>query len=153
MRAVLRSAIHSSLSDTNRWALRGDYYIPNFFPTSVAIPERVKSFWADGSLSAIHFLRLCTGPEPISPFFLRAIIIGGQMPFENLTLDFINYLDPSSAQTLLPWFLIDNSTIIEEHAHPVVQLLINYVDLPVRLICSCLDFLDLICIIFDSHCT
>lgn len=130
-RSVIRSTIHLSIADEKRWTLRGDYYVPIFLAIIVPVNSRLVRFWSDGILSAIHYLRLGHGPDPVSPWMILAVILGAETSMD-IPLDYICHIDPKSAKILQPWFKFSASDVLhfpQDFQHPVVQLLFQYVEL------------------------
>ena len=64
--------------------------------------ERMMQLKTAGFLSIMHMATLMAGPDPVSPFLLRAAIEGTKTC---LAIDrpFINRLEPSVHDALVPW--------------------------------------------------
>jgi hypothetical protein len=119
------------VEDHKRWQLLGDFYVPYLLSLQdVKLPDRIVQFWRDGAVAAIHMLRLGQGPDPLSPWWILAAIIGDDNAV-NLTLDYIYALDPASAKLLTPWFRFSPSDILPLEGyweHPVAQLFVVYLN-------------------------
>lgn len=110
------------------WSRSGasDYATPqfNFLPASL----RLQLLWTYGSIAAIHIQTILTGPDPISPFFIYAVIMGDVSAWDDLDYNYIRSLDPTVAATLKPWFDVTDTTIFSPNDFDcdVSRLLIAY---------------------------
>ena len=84
-----------------------------------------------GFLALFHMLILRTGPDPISPYLLRAALEGIEAA---LTIDhaFMRLVDPSLYSSLRPWLEFERGALIpSDPADDLVQLMMQ-ADIDVR---------------------
>jgi hypothetical protein len=141
-RAVFRAGVRILVENSPQWGCRGNYYHPILFPLSTS--PRQRDFWVAGTWCALHWIHLGLAPDPISPWWLCAIIHGRDgLPNDLAT---IRVLDPPSATILEPWFQFTASNILgTDIQNPVRQLLITYLELND----VCYSFCNVICISDD----
>ncbi|KAJ7036460.1 hypothetical protein C8F04DRAFT_1258029 [Mycena alexandri] len=110
----------------DRWveSVSGAFKRPNF--DGLADPD---SFYVDGRYAAITILRMEAGPMPMSPFLIFAAMQADRSVLNELTLPFINTLDPGSAKILRDWFNVGAADTFTQPDHPAVQLLAHYLEI------------------------
>jgi hypothetical protein len=129
-RGILREGIKLLTSDRSFWGIREDYLVPLLWPLiTMPVAARNRDFWVCGSWAALHMVILGLGPEPIAPWWILAAIYG--IKSMDLELDYIEALDPKSAQLLKPWYKFSAADTLQEVAinDPVYRLLIQYLEM------------------------
>ncbi|PIL36087.1 hypothetical protein GSI_01747 [Ganoderma sinense ZZ0214-1] len=106
-RNLLRETIQVALRIPNLWQDRGRYSTIQFLPY-IPPQDRILHFMSCGFLCVLHIVALEIGPEPISPFLLRAAIeeVEGALQIDTALL---RLLAPEDFETLLPWITHDRS--------------------------------------------
>ncbi|KAJ7213773.1 hypothetical protein C8J57DRAFT_1397565 [Mycena rebaudengoi] len=91
-----------------RWALSGTFHRPTFCAESyLADTERCKEFFVDARCAILCMVQLGVAPLPLCPFVLfLATQTESSNCVEELSLAYINHLDPPTAHTLQPWYNI-----------------------------------------------
>ncbi|KAJ7884405.1 hypothetical protein B0H14DRAFT_3743597 [Mycena olivaceomarginata] len=134
-RAVYIAALNSRLQDGSRWtASSGFYFRPQFHPIpDIPKPARTLAYMVDGTWAAMFLVSLGVGPDPICPFLILAATQNDRDWVGNLSLAYINALDPSAAALLAPWFQVTSAQTFKfprDSAHPAVALVANHLSIP-----------------------
>lgn len=77
----------------------------------------------------MFLVSLGVGPDPICPFLILATTQPNRSWVADLTLAYINVLDPSAAVLLAPWFQITPSQTFklpQDAGHPALALASNH---------------------------
>jgi hypothetical protein len=124
--AVFRRGVRLLVENSPQWGRRGDFYHPVLSP--LITPARLRDFWVAGVWCAIHIIHLGLAPDPVSPWWLFAIVYGQDGLPSDLTG--IQALDPNSANILEPWFKFTESDTLDTRNKGLIrQLLVTYLDL------------------------
>ncbi|KIP01304.1 hypothetical protein PHLGIDRAFT_123472 [Phlebiopsis gigantea 11061_1 CR5-6] len=130
-RSVYDCLAKDIVNDTAYWTPLGIWHAPVFSPLSAPLEDRLKTWKAVGTFCALHFIYFGTGPAPISPFFILALL--GTQHFDDLTLGHITALDPEAADKLTGWFNHPPDVAIPQIFSPAM-VSISHAELPVPLI-------------------
>ncbi|KAJ3011463.1 hypothetical protein NUW54_g2161 [Trametes sanguinea] len=123
MRTVLQLAVKQVLEDRDLWETRGRYSSILFHPSRGVIPARYVRLQVCRFLALLHMVHLHAGPEPISPFLIRAAIEERQ---HALALDapFLRLLEPDMYMAVASWAERDRMTVPNTSPQtPIGQLL------------------------------
>ncbi|KAJ7245069.1 hypothetical protein C8J57DRAFT_1476591 [Mycena rebaudengoi] len=103
-----------------RWALSGTFHRPTFCAESyLADTERCKEFFVDARCAILCMVQLGVAPLPLCPFVLfLATQTESSNCVEELSLAYINHLDPPTAHTLQPWYNIKAEDIFVVTGNP-----------------------------------
>jgi hypothetical protein len=149
-RSVLRTGIQLLVENSPHWGCRGASYHPLF--SAFITPIQLREFWVAGVWCGIHIIHLGLAPDPITPWWLLAVVYGQEGLPTNLSA--IEALDPVSAKTLAPWFQFGESDILaSENGRLVQQLLITYLEMHDVCFSSLLPEFFLITYVFSSRCS
>ncbi|KAJ7208187.1 hypothetical protein GGX14DRAFT_566911 [Mycena pura] len=126
-RAVYVAGLNARLKDGSRWApSSGFYYRPQLHSIpDLPKPARRMAFTLDGTWAAMFLIQLGVGPDPLCPFFILAAMQTDRNWVADLTLSYINALDPTAALLLAPWFQITPDQTFKfprDSAHPGLAL-------------------------------
>ncbi|KAJ7699452.1 hypothetical protein B0H14DRAFT_3653008 [Mycena olivaceomarginata] len=96
-------------------------------------PARTLAYMVDGTWAAMFLVSLGVGPDPICPFLILAATQNDRDWVGNLSLAYVNALDPSAAALLAPWFQVTSEQTFKfprDSAHPAVALVANHLSIP-----------------------
>ncbi|KAI9062193.1 hypothetical protein FKP32DRAFT_861807 [Trametes sanguinea] len=124
-RTTLRFALKLATADHDLWETRGQYLSILFHASRSAIPTRRARLQACGFLALLHMLVLHAGPDPVSPFLLRAAIEDRSRAM-SADPSFLGVLDPDTYKTLTAWVDRDRSfPLPPDPLSPLGQLLMT----------------------------
>ncbi|KAJ2973809.1 hypothetical protein NUW54_g11995 [Trametes sanguinea] len=125
VRTTLRLVLKLVTGDGDLWEMRGQYASILFHASHSAIPVRRARLRACGFLSLLHMVVLHAGPDPISPFLLRAAIEDRSRAM-SADASFLRVLDPDTYKALAPWVERDQMSPLRlEPLSPLGQLLMS----------------------------
>ena len=107
-RNLLRQAVQVALQVPDLWQTRGSYSTIQFLPYAQE-RERTLHLKTCGYLCLLLMVVLQSGPDPISPFLLRAVIEPRESAC-SADLAFLRVISPEDGQTLMPWISYDKLT-------------------------------------------
>lgn len=99
---MLRFAVQSMLADSDLWVQRGRYTTIRFHSSRMVLPHRYPRLQACGFVAVLHMVTMRAGPDPISPFLLRAAIETRSRACA-ADVAFLQLLDPEAYQSVIPW--------------------------------------------------
>ncbi|KAL7277990.1 hypothetical protein ACG7TL_007943 [Trametes sanguinea] len=124
-RTTLRSALKLATADHDLWEPRGQYSSILFHASRSVIPTRRARLQACGFLALLHMLVLHAGPDPVSPFLLRAAIEDRSRAM-SADPSFLGVLDPDTYNTLAAWVDRDHTSPLHlDPLSPLGQLLMT----------------------------
>lgn len=100
-RSAYDHLIRTVVTDLNYWSQNGPWFVPVFSPIPGPLALRLQTWKALGTLCALYFLYYRVAPDPVSPFFILALL--GMETFDALTLGQITAFDPDAADKLEGW--------------------------------------------------
>ena len=115
-RCLVREAVRLAVCDTRLWEPRDRYSSILFYHSRHSSPSRVLQLKTCGFLSLMHMVATLTGPDPISPFLIRAAIEGraGTCIIDHA---FLRLLSPQTLASLTPFTTIDSD--VEQLRNPL----------------------------------
>ncbi|KAI1783770.1 hypothetical protein LXA43DRAFT_1102144 [Ganoderma leucocontextum] len=126
-RNLLREAIQVALRVPNLWQTRGRYSTIEFRPYAQE-RERGLHLRSCGFLCLLHMVALGAGPDPISPFLLRAAIEDEDVALQ-IDAALLRLLAPDDFATLIPWISHDKSVPVARNVTTRVASLLMASDI------------------------
>ena len=123
IRTVLRLAVKLAVEDKDLWEPRGRYMSVLFHHSRRSVPSRQSRLRACGFLALLHMVALHTGPDPISPFLLRASYEERAYALR-ADVPFLQILSPEASTALAPWVNLDVSTPLDIGSNSAVGRLL-----------------------------
>ncbi|CDO71247.1 hypothetical protein BN946_scf184908.g4 [Trametes cinnabarina] len=108
VRTALRIALKLATADHDLWEIRGHYASILFHVSRSVIPTRHARLQACGFLALLHMVVVHIGPDPVSPFLLRAAIEDHSRAMA-MDQSFLGTLDPGTYKALGAWRERDSS--------------------------------------------
>lgn len=123
VRATFHHAVQAMAGDAGFCTPHHGWISPIFLPVDLVFPDRIEAWKAFGMLCALHFAYFCAAPDPISPFFILALL--GEEYFDTLELRHIKALDPAAADKLEGWFSFPHSEPMPAGFGPVTTSILE----------------------------
>ena len=127
--SLLRETVKVALEVSNLWQTRGPYSTLQFLPFAQE-RERTVDLQTCGFICLLHMVALGSGPEPVSPFLLRAIIEPREVACK-VDISLLRLLSPDDFATLAPWISRDKSQRLSEDVTSKVASLLMASDIDV----------------------
>lgn len=136
VRTTLHLAIHLMIGESDLWTQRsGRYMSLRFHSSCMVLSQRYARLQAYGFMTMLYMVNLRSGPDPVSPFLLRAVIETRARACAADTA-FLRLLDPEVHQSILPWVMRDRNSPLKAEVGSAIGGLLCSVNIDVRCI-SC----------------
>lgn len=119
-------------AESDLWTQRsGRYMSLRFHSSRMVLPQRYARLQACGFMVMLYMVNLRSGPDPISPFLLRAVIETRARACA-VDMAFLRLLDPEVHQSILPWVTRDRNSPLSASLGSEIGGLLCSVNIDVR---------------------